>query len=78
MINIIEEDIDCSRDLANKYPDQVNKVDSIMTEAHEDHPWYYNPGMSQEAWQARKEKAKQLNQLRESTFANGIQEAPWK
>ena len=58
------------RDLASLYPDVVKRIESIMTEEHVDHPWYHNPGETDEQWKAKQRRAEELGYQRADVEGN--------
>ena len=69
---LIEEDIHSDRDLAEFYPDIVQKIDSIFTKEHIVSDWYRNPWESQKEFKLKVEKAKKMGNLQISTRPNGL------
>jgi len=67
---LIGEDTYCDRNLAAFYPNVVRRIETIMSQARVDHPWYHNPGETKQQDQAKRNKAERLGQLQVSTRAN--------
>lgn len=67
---LITEDTYSERDLAPLYPNVVKRIEQIMKEQHVDHPWYRNPGESEESFQAKRKKAEELGLLQKGRRAN--------
>ena len=38
------------------------KPEGIMAEEHVDHPWYHNPGETEEQWEAKRRRARESGQ----------------
>ena len=60
---LIEEDIQCERDLASAYPQVVAEMGRIMRRSHVDHPWYWNPRETREEYQQKESRAREQSQL---------------
>ena len=67
---LIEEDLHGDRNLAANYPQVVAQIKKVMEQEHVDHPWYWNPGETQEDFTRKKELAISLGQLQIDTRAN--------
>lgn len=67
---LIEEDIQCERNLAHAYPDIVSEMARIMRRSHIDHPWYWNPRETQEDFRRKESLAAELGQLQVARRAN--------
>ena len=67
---LIEEDIQCERNLAQAYPDVVSEMARIMRRSHVDHPWYWNPQETREDFRRKESLAAKLGQLQVARRAN--------
>jgi arylsulfatase len=69
---LIEDDIHSDCDLAAKYPEVVQQMDSIMNVEHEPHKWYRDPLESDDDFAKVVEEAKRTNNLQRGTRPNGL------
>ncbi|NQU52888.1 MAG: hypothetical protein HQ522_10160, partial [Bacteroidetes bacterium] len=69
---LIEDDVHSDRNLAENYPEVVQKIDSIMKAAHELHQWYRDPWESENDYQIKIDKAKRTKNLQIATRPNGL------
>ena len=67
---LIEEDLACERDLADRYPAVVNEAERIMWREHVDHPWYWNPTETRDDFRGKEALAAELGQLQLSRAGN--------
>ena len=67
---LIEEDTYSGRDLAAFYPEVVQRIEHIMSQAHTDHPWYHNPGETKADDAAKHKLAEGRGELQISILAN--------
>jgi arylsulfatase A-like enzyme len=66
----IETDVKCEINVADRYPDIVDKIEQIFTTARKDSKWYINPGENAEEIQAKKHRAEQQGSMQVPTRAN--------
>ena len=59
---LVEEDLGCERNLADRYPVVVSEIEKIMRREHVDHPWYWNPGETSEDFERKQALAVELGQ----------------
>lgn len=67
---LVEEDVGCERNLADAYPQVVDKIGAIMRREHIDHPWYWNPNETREDFQNKESLARDLGQLQVARQGN--------
>ena len=67
---LIEEDLGGERNLSQRFPEVVSKVERIMDEERTDHEWYWNPYETREDFEAKRERAAELGQLQVSRQGN--------
>ena len=75
---LLEEDQACQRDLAAYYPAKVKELETILNTIHQKHPWYWNPGETQEIYQAKRKKATDEGLLIDEYRPNGMLKMPWE
>ncbi|WP_165933511.1 sulfatase-like hydrolase/transferase [Arundinibacter roseus] len=75
---LLEEDQTCERNLAAFYPDVVTKIEDYLKTAHEPHPWYWNPGETQEDFQRKQKLAIETKQKIEALRPNNMKLMPWE
>lgn len=75
---LLEEDQTCTKDLAAFYPEIVKKIESIIKTSHLYHPWYWNPGETQEDFQRKQKIAIDTKQKIEALRPNNMKQMPWE
>ncbi len=75
---LIEDDSYTECDLAHLYPEIVEKVEDIMKQEHEPHPWYWNPWESREEYMKKQRKAAETGNKLPVFRPNGMEKLPWE
>jgi len=73
---LIEEDIHGDRNLADRYPEVVARIEQIMRDERTDHEWYWNPHETAEDYAAKRQRSKELGTLQVGVAGNSSSSHP--
>jgi hypothetical protein len=75
---LIEEDTYTAKDLAEFYPEIVQRAELIMASEYEPHEWYWNPNESRMDFEKKKKLAAETDNVLPIFRPNGIVNFPWE
>lgn len=75
---LLEEDQNCSIDLAAFYPNVVKEIENYLLNIHEPHPWYWNPGDTQEEFNKKVQWVRENGLRLEEARPNHMKLMPWE
>ncbi len=75
---LLDEDQTCSYNLASTYPSVVKDLETILRTSHVPHPWYWNPGETQQNFEEKRKKAAASGQKLDEYRPNGMTRMPWE